>query len=386
MSFGATDLERFRLFDGLATAQREKVWSMCERLEIDAGHVLIEEGTAGEELYLIDAGEFAVVRRDADREYVVNRMSAGQDFGVIALFEGGVRTATIRATMPSVVYRLRFRDLAAAYGDHADTPYAIMLRNELRTHTDLLKSGNAVAIAALRRELDEAKRRLSFGSFVAFLIGSVTAYAFLLRILLGTMLGQVDSTFITIGVLAACVLFCVPLIRSSGFPAATYGLTLRGWRPALVESLRWTALFLAGVTVLKLVLLHVVPSWRGQPLFSFYGFTRYATLGQALGLMAMYVLFCPIQEFIARGVMQSSLHEFLAGPRATSWAILLSTLMFTQIHLHLTPAYAISAFFPSLFWGALYARHRTLLGVSVSHVLIGVYVAFFLGLPLMVHQ
>ena len=85
-------------------------------------------------------------------------------------------------------------------------------------------------------------------------------------------------------------------------------------------------------------------------------------------------------------MMPSSLHEFLSGPHATRWAILLSTLMFTQIHLHLTPAYAVSAFFPSRFWGAIYARHRTLLGVSVSHVLIGVYVAFFLGLPLMVHQ
>ena len=70
---------------------------------------------------------------------------------------------------------------------------------------------------------------------------------------------------------------------------------------------------------------------------------------------------------------------------SASWAVLLSTLMFTQIHLHLTPAYAIAVFFPSLFWGALYARHRTLVGVSVSHILIGIYVAFFLGLPLMVH-
>ena len=83
--------------------------------------------------------------------------------------------------------------------------------------------------------------------------------------------------------------------------------------------------------------------------------------------------------------MQSSFHEFLSGPRSGFWAVLLSTLMFTQIHLHLTPGYAIAVFFPSLFWGALYARHRTLVGVSVSHILIGVYVAFFLGLPLMVH-
>jgi hypothetical protein len=101
--------------------------------------------------------------------------------------------------------------------------------------------------------------------------------------------------------------------------------------------------------------------------------------------MALYAIFSPIQELIARGAMQSSLHEFLTGPRANLWAIVLSTLMFTQIHLHLTPAYALAVFFPSLFWGAMYARQRSLVGVSISHILIGVYVAFFLGMPVMVH-
>jgi hypothetical protein len=240
-------------------------------------------------------------------------------------------------------------------------------------------------MAALRRELDESRRRLSFGSFVAFLIGSVTLYAFLLRIILGSMFGKIDSTFITVGILVACLVIYVPMIRMSGFPASTYGLTLRDWRPALTESLVWTAVFLAAITLLKLIALQLVPGWQGQPLFSMYGFTRYATIGEALGLMAMYVIFSPIQEFIARGAMQSSFHEFLSGPRSALWAVLLSTLMFTQIHLHLTPGYAIAVFFPSLFWGALYARHRTLVGVSVSHILIGIYVAFFLGLPLMVH-
>ena len=190
-------------------------------LEVAAGATLIEQGTTGQELYLIDAGEFAVVRRDGEREYAVNHMSEGQDFGVIALFEHGVRTATLRATRPSVVYRLRFADIAAAYGDYAEAPYAVMLRNELRTHSDLLRSGNEVAMAALRRELDESRRRLSFGSFVAFLIGSVTLYAFLLRIMLGSLFGKIDSTFITVGILVACLVIYVPMIRMSGFPAST---------------------------------------------------------------------------------------------------------------------------------------------------------------------
>jgi hypothetical protein len=51
MTGGRTDLAKFRLFDGLAPEQRDKVWSMCERLEVAAGATLVEQGTTGQELY-----------------------------------------------------------------------------------------------------------------------------------------------------------------------------------------------------------------------------------------------------------------------------------------------------------------------------------------------
>jgi hypothetical protein len=43
--------------------------------------------------------------------------------------------------------------------------------------------------------------------------------------------------------------------------------------------------------------------------------------------------------------------------------------------------YAVVALVPSVFWGIMFARQKTLVGVSVSHVLIGLYVAFLLGVP-----
>ena len=68
----ATNLDKFKLFDGLSDSQRERLWSMCERVEIRAGDTIVEQGETGEELFLIDQGEFAVVHRDGhdlrDRE------------------------------------------------------------------------------------------------------------------------------------------------------------------------------------------------------------------------------------------------------------------------------------------------------------------------------
>jgi CRP-like cAMP-binding protein len=386
----APDLTRFRLFDGVAAADRDAIGSWCLRFALEPGHVLVEQGSEGRELYLVAEGELEVLHREGDHEVVVNRILPGQDVGIVAMFEGGRRTASLRAARPSVVYRLRHEDFLEVFGEATRAPFAVMLRNQLRAHTEFLVAGNVQTIGAVRRENEEAKRRLRFGSFVAVLIGSVTLYAFVLRIVLGLAYGpagsgHVDSTFITVGILLGCVAIYVPMMIKSGYPLATYGLTLGDWRRALPESLGWTAAFLGAVTLLKAIAIRLVPAWHDQPLFSFYGFTRYDSLWTAIGLMAIYSAFAPVQELIARGAMQSSLHEFLSGPRASLWAVVLSTLMFSQIHLHLTPWYAVAVFFPSLFWGAMYARQRSLLGVSISHVLIGVYVAFFLGLPMMSH-
>jgi membrane protease YdiL (CAAX protease family) len=37
------------------------------------------------------------------------------------------------------------------------------------------------------------------------------------------------------------------------------------------------------------------------------------------------------------------------------------------------------AFLPGLFWGWLYSRHRTLIGVTISHILIGAWIFYFVG-------
>ncbi|OVE81146.1 hypothetical protein BVY03_04465 [bacterium K02(2017)] len=382
----SSGLDNYGLFKGLSKQQQDQIWKFCERKEIAVGEIIIKQGTNGKNLYLIESGSFDVLDQQNNEEFILSKVGAGANVGIMAMIESGQYTATLKATEPSVVYVLPFEAIEAEYGQIKDAPYAIIIRNQLIQATEVLHNVNDATVSSLKNELAQTKKRLSFGRFVSFLIGSVTLYAFLLRLTLGSLQGKVDSTWISVTILAACLAIYIPMMKLSGFPWATYGLTLKNWKPSLWQSLKWTFVFLLLVTGLKMICLQIIPSWKNEPLFSMYGFVRYPTLSKAISLMLVYALFAPVQEFIARGAMQSSLQEFLAGKRATFWAIILSTLMFAQIHLHMTPAYALAAFFPSLFWGALYAKQRSLLGVSVSHIIIGIYVAFFLGAPLMTHS
>ena len=54
--------------------------------------------------------------------------------------------------------------------------------------------------------------------------------------------------------------------------------------------------------------------------------------------------------------------------------------IFASIHIHLSPGFAFIVIVPSLLWGWLYSRHNTLVGPVVSHILIGWWAIFGLGI------
>ena len=80
-----------------------------------------------------------------------------------------------------------------------------------------------------------------------------------------------------------------------------------------------------------------------------------------------------------RGALQSTLEMFLMGPHRRRNAVLVSALLFSVAHLHMSFLFAALAFLPGLYWGWLFSKQRNLAGVVLSHQLIGGYVFFILG-------
>jgi ABC-type lipoprotein export system ATPase subunit len=62
------------------------------------GAVIVRQGDAPEDFYIVTAGEVEVVlEHPGGQEILVNRLGRGQYFGEIALLRGGTRVATVRA-------------------------------------------------------------------------------------------------------------------------------------------------------------------------------------------------------------------------------------------------------------------------------------------------
>jgi membrane protease YdiL (CAAX protease family) len=292
----------------------------------------------------------------------------------------GTRSATLRALEDSVVLTLRIGAVDNSAGEalHPTTRMRLNLAAEMARR---LRDTTDSTVRHLEQSLLEAETRAEMGRFMSRVLTGTCLYMFALAVMQPLKGLVADSTVISAAILLcfACALFVN--IRTSMFPASAYGFTLQGWRPALREATWFSLPVLALVVLLKWLLIQTLPTMAGEPLFGWYRYTGLDT-GAVLAVIAAYMLFVPVQEMVARSGIQSSFMMFLRSRRKVPMSIFMSTLLFSATHLHTNVAFAALVFPAGLFWGWLYARHPTLVGVVFSHLLIGLWAIFVVSFPI----
>jgi hypothetical protein len=193
-----------------------------------------------------------------------------------------------------------------------------------------------------------------------------------------------DSSIVTVSLIIVVALAIYDTMQKTGFSGVEFGLTTRNWRRSLIEGLVAVIPLFFYILWLKYIFISIDPQYKNLPLIEVNtGFDRafHVISWKQVIVMIFYAIFAPLQEFIIRGGLQGSLYWFLTGSQtARTWtAILLSNLMFITFHSHISLAFAVAAFVPGLVWGWLYSRHKTLIGVSVSHLILGLLVIFSMG-------
>jgi CRP/FNR family cyclic AMP-dependent transcriptional regulator len=72
-----------------------------DKKEFPAGHVLVEEGTAGAAFYVMEAGEVSITK---DGKELARISESGQIFGEMSALMGRSRRATVTTTQPSTFF------------------------------------------------------------------------------------------------------------------------------------------------------------------------------------------------------------------------------------------------------------------------------------------
>lgn len=373
-----------RLFRGMTEAHLEVIAPHVSERELAAGEVLVAEGEPALDLYIVRDGTLEVTKLGDGRDVAIGEIGTGEVIGEVALFDELPRSATVRASEPCSVYVMRFHDLrpssslmARSSLDPRPKPvrraYSLLLENLASVLADRLRQSNEQL-----REL--AKQREAVGSFIVRIMLLVCLYTFLLSGLeyLGDR-APANSTLVSLPVQLIFAAGSWTFIRGTGYPLADFGLSWRYLLSSMGEAVLFTAPLLALLTGVKWMVLKVGGNPYGVALIEYEDVATRLQDPDIAPAMLVYALSCVVQELIVRGALQSSLMMFLTGRGRALKAIGITALIFAMTHLHMSFLFAALAFVPALFWGWLFARRPNVAGVTLSHIAVGTYVFFVMG-------
>ncbi len=374
------------ILKGIDDHDIRKILPFFKGVTLQPGEILFEEGVnRSMDLYLILDGNLDVIKKATDqndkisgvsKQFTIARLSAGDAIGELSFIKGDPRSASVKSATKSVLLGLDPNHLIRL---EVDYPRAMgtMMKNMVGYVGDRLKQTSANEVKALRIELQNSILNSQANLFFSYVIGLLCVYNLTIHVITNLSMDANQASVISALIIVIFSVVLILMIRQSRLPIQTFGLTFKNWRPALKESLVWSAFIIALCIALKWILIHNVQRYQHLPLFDFdLNQKRYLTFN-----FILYGLHSPLQEFIARGVLQGSLQHFFTGKNVTFRAVIVSNALFSATHVHLMSGLlGIIVFIPGLFWGWLYARHGNLLGVSISHLLIGWSGLFFLNL------
>lgn len=115
------------MFAACTDSQIQEVHDLAELRAVDPGAVIVREGDAAEEFFVLGSGEATISRGGAE----VARLAPGEFFGELALFDDAPRNATVVAETGVsllVIGRSAFRTLLTDLPGFRDTVLMGMAR------------------------------------------------------------------------------------------------------------------------------------------------------------------------------------------------------------------------------------------------------------------
>lgn len=362
-------LKKVALFKGLSSSELEAIAAAASRRDIAAGADIVREGDPAAELFVLLEGHAEVLRKDPGRDHhhAIGEVSRGQVIGEMALFGREPRSASVRATEPSVLLVVPFH----ALGSHPQ-----FLMNLARGMSERLRDQGEASFEA-------AQQRAAMGELIVKILVLLCGYAILLSAL--PQVREVlpgSTTWISLPVIGLFGIASWRFMRNSGRPLSTFGLGFKHLLGSVFEAALITPPFLAVLVGVKWALIRVIPALHGQKLIENLDVAARLADPSVRRLLIIYAVSSAVQEMIVRAALQSSLEDFLVGKRRVATAIFTAGVMFSVNHLHMSFLFAALAFLPGLLWGWMFHRQRNLLGVTLSHAVVGGFVFFVLGVKL----
>lgn len=345
------------------------------KVEYRANETIMREGDNGTFALIITEGAAHVLKG----ELKLSELFAGDLAGLMAIIDTKPRSATVVAGEKGASgFALTRESFQKWMNGGNDTIASTILLNYLKYQQDTVRNTNELTLNEARLRLEVEKKRVLSGRFFAQMVLGQVIFTFCQGFLYEKS-HNVESTYISFMVLAVYSIWSWFFVRQSGLAPGLFGLTMKNFMPALKLMIPATLGFAVILFVLKWLMITFFPERFGVNLIDFY----HQPAGDSTSVLVILILYTVhsiFQEFIARACIQGGLQQFIDGKRSALYSIVLATLMFSSFHLMIDLNFAILTIIPSMFWGYLFSKHKSLPAVAISHIILGILALFVLNI------
>jgi CRP-like cAMP-binding protein len=372
-------LSNSHLFNGLSGLQMKQLAALVRRSTHREGEFIFHEGDQGNEIFIIIAGEVELIKQEQETRnfHHLTKLQQGASFGEVALLDGNARSASVRTLSDCELLSLRIDDLHAPHLPENQLVSRIKanLGGQLAKN---IRNQREATVTSLQKQLREARERATAGTFVISTLVTICCFTFVLQLLPHLVHNKISTSILSVPLFVAGFLIFLQAVKRSGQPFAKYGVTTRNWKKSVTDACLFSLPLMALTVLVKWLLIKFHPTMHNDTLFEFMSRVQIKP-GIILVEIVVYLIFTPFQEFIVRGSIQGALEDFLVGRHKALKAILVANLIYAMLHLYMSVLFSLLVFIPGLVWGWLYSRQRTLVGVSLSHALVGEFAFFVVG-------
>lgn len=375
-------LRQLEFASDLTSLDCQALAELVEFRTVPAGQVILGEGEKSEALFAVWSGAAEVLKGSTpdDLSQIAPLASVRPGAGPAGTSDHVKVTVLERGAIFGEMSFVDHRPTSATVRAVSDTTLLVWQRDQLKSGPEGLNHrllrGVAVAliarmrsltvahVRALRDQLHQAEARLQFARFFGVTL-VLFAIASTVQKLIHTGLPPLWQMLYSWGFLLLSFAPIAWFAVRQRLPPRDFGLTLghakRNLRDAAVISLALGVVALAARLILRKA---------GEPLLNWGSIASYSGL-EAQVFFAAYLPHCFLQEFIGRGVIQTSLARLMPNARPAT-AILMTSGLFGIYHFYVSVSFALTTFAVSLAFGWLFYLHRSLLGVTLVHVALGV--------------
>ncbi len=378
------NLSRISLFKAIPKNKLFLLYNVACEIELPEGAYLFHEGDAANEFYVILEGSLAVMKTTKqEKEYVLSVLEEDQTIGEMGLIDHAPRSASVKSIVSTKLLRINFDELNDLV--KKDPVFDQIFKHISVDITQRLRDTNEITVNALEKQINEYKLRVATGIFMMYIISGISIFVFALSGLQYLVHHISNSSFISLPFMFIVVCVFLLELKVTKLPAALFGFTFKNARKALIESFFYSLIFCCFILLLKWIEILVFPSFAGRSLFEpfalIHGTASHSKYFMWVITLILYCFFIsPLQEVMCRGAFQGSLDIFLVGRYKKVLSILISNLLFSMFHIFVSFQLAVLVFIPGIFWGWLFSRHKTLVGVCLSHMMLGFWALWVVGI------